>query len=226
MNFRHRSALATSALGLALLTLLPSSAAPAADAKPFEGRIDSTLTVQSPGKPATVLNTSIFASAAGTLLRARSDANHRASLLRLSSVPRVSFLLNEEKKVYVARPQRETHANPQHAFAVSGQASASVNGYSCTRAVLTATDGTTVEVWVAPGVERIAAVLNGEGAVDAEAVAKALRKANIEGWPVKVVNHGSKVTSVWELKAVEAKRQPSALFDLSSYKVASSEGDE
>jgi hypothetical protein len=220
-------------MSLALFLLAGTVAAAPDSARPppsrskppvsFLGTIDFVLTVETLAKPPVVMRGSLLLGSRGTLFRLhkedRKDAGEdEASVLRLHAEPGYRFFVNEDKKTY-----RRMHERPlsrpadEPEYAVERVEQVAFRGYRCKKVTLKAAGGTSAQLWLSPEADKFGSVLDRQLPFGSDAVTKTLRRAGIEGWPVKAILEAPKSRAVLEISRIAPTRPSAKLFDLSSY---------
>lgn len=211
------------ALGLAL--------AASAAARDFEGIVESRITVKAKGEAERGSGTMrLLVSGKGARMETEMTTpmgHMKMTMLQLKARPGVSFAINESTRSYT---ETKIHAGG-HGREEPGKVTVKklgperVAGHDCVHALVTDEQGEQSELWVTKelgGAETFWAAQLGEegqGGERGRAMAKGLRDAGLDGWPLKVVSRprdGEEV--VWETVKVERKSLPSSLFSLSGYK--------
>lgn len=153
----------------------------------------------------------------------------KMTVLHLKAKPGVTYVIDEQKKTYAEL----THHPDQDAQEKAGKVTVKklgnerVAGYDCVHALVTDAEGEKTEMWVTKalgGAESFWAAQmgeQGEGGGKAREMAKSLRDAGLDGWPLKFKSWpGKDQEVVWETVKVEKRSLPSSLFSLSGYQKA------
>ncbi len=215
-----------------LVAALALSLAASAAARDFEGVVESRITMKQKGEEDRGSGTMrLQVSAQGTRLEtdmATPVGHMKMTILNLKARPGVSFAINEKTKSYT---EMVIHAATGHGqekpekFTVKKLGHERIAGYDCVHALVTDEEGDQNDLWVTRelgGAETFWAAQMAEesqGGQRGRAMAKSLRDAGLDGWPLKVKTrpqNGGEV--VWETVKVERRSLPSSLFSLSGYK--------
>ncbi len=211
------------ALGLAL--------AASAAARDFEGIVESHITVKAKGEEGRgsgTMRLQVSAQGARMETEMTTPAGHMTmTILHLKAKPGVSYAINEKTRSYTETAMHAAGHGPEKAEKVTVKklGHERVAGYDCVHALVTDEEGEQSELWVTKelgGAETFWAAQMGEegrGGQKGRAMAKSLRDAGLDGWPLKVKTlprDGEEV--VWETVKVERRSLPSSLFSLSGYK--------
>jgi hypothetical protein len=213
-----------------LLAALAVALAGSAAAADFEGVIDARLTVgakQAKDGGSGIIR--LHVAAAGS--RAETEMTSpmgsvKMTVLHLKAKPGLSYLVDDEKKTYSEIQAPAGDGDPEESEKVTVQklGNERVAGYDCAHALLTSEAGEKAEIWSTKalgGAEAFWAAQTGEdrrGSRKFRAMARSLRDAGLDGWPLKFrtfPEQGREV--VWETTRVEKRSVPSSLFSLAGY---------
>lgn len=212
-----------------LVATLALTLAGAAAAANFEGVIHSRITMSGKSKEDVGGTVRMYISGPGSRVETEMrtpKGSMKMTVLHLKAKPKVTYLVNDEKKSYFEMEVPETQPSKEkpEQLTVKKLANERVAGYDCAHALLTDEEGDRTEVWATKaigGAEAFWAAQAGEdesGGRKTLGMAKALQDAGIDGWPLKFrawPKHGQE--AVWEATRVERKAVPASLFSLAGY---------
>jgi len=215
---------------LAALALSLAAAAATARAADFEGVIDTRMTFTSQRAGGAGSGTMrVFVGPAGTRLELRfatPGGEIKTTMLQLKAGGGTSYLVDEAGKRYAElQDHREATAEGKDAqFTVQALPGERVAGYDCTHGLVTDDKGRKTEVWTSKAFGGAEAFWAAQGSreqregVGFKAMAKKLREAGLDGWPLKVRSfpkEGQEV--VWEATSIERKAVPASLLSVAGY---------
>jgi hypothetical protein len=212
---------------LAALALTLAGAAQAAD---FEGVIDARITMTSPG-PGDGGSGTIRMRVGGPGTRVEMQmvspmGEVKVTALHLKATPGVTYLISDEKKAYseIGESKARDPDEPEDQVTVQKLGKESVAGYDCTHALVIDGQGGQLEIWTSQALGGAEAFWTAQGGEDRRgtrryrSVARALRDAGVDGWPLKFKSpdKNGRVTQ-WETTKVERRSLPASLFSLAGY---------
>jgi Domain of unknown function (DUF4412) len=212
-----------------LLAALAFSLAGAAQAADFEGVIDARITMisQGPGDSGSgTIRMQVGGPGARVEMQMVSPMGEvKMTALHLKAKPGVTYLISDEKKAYSEIEEKAGDQDePEDQVTVQKVGKERVAGYDCVHALITDAKGGQLEIWTSPALGGAEAFWTAQGGEDRRgtrkyrSVARALRDAGVDGWPLKFKSPDKKgrVTQ-WETTKVERKSLPASLFSLAGY---------
>jgi len=138
--------------------------------------------------------------------------------------PDLVYHLNDERKTYSIINLKQAHEQAgklsEETYTVKRIGSDTIVGYTCEKALLTSQGGRETEICVSKDISGMSAWL---AMMERAAMAKggrfkALKEAELEGLPVRMITHGKEGTPVVTIEVVRAERQSlsPALFEVPS----------
>jgi Domain of unknown function (DUF4412) len=200
------------------LASLASSGSPA----PFEGLLESTLTVDERGVAGNGA-AKIYMSPAGMRMEVSfslGGASMTMTSLVLRSRPGVMFLLDPANKTYSEVDTKGAPAGEPGKFTVKELGHEKVAGYDTSRVRVTDARGRSFEVWTTQAIQGAEAYWASQPARGRWAgFYQALAAAGAGGWPMKWSQQASEGGghASFEVTKVDERHLPAELFDLSGY---------
>jgi hypothetical protein len=212
-----------------LLAALAVTLAGPAQAADFEGVIDTRLTMTAKQKEESGGgHLRLFVSAPGSRIEMQMTTpmgEMRLTMLHLKAKPGVSYLVNDEKKVYSEiEGSRGDDKDQAEKITVKRLGNEQVAGYDCVHALVTDEQGEKTEIWSTKALGGAEAFWTAQAGEDRQqnrkfrGMAKSLRDAGVDGWPLKFRSwprEGQEM--LWETTKVDRTSVPSSLFSLAGY---------
>lgn len=153
----------------------------------------------------------------------RTEMNMKVPQMPGSEINMVSITKKEdESKVYLIYEATKSYSEEtvtnqdDNNYSVKVVGKEVVNGYKCTHSIVKDDDGTT-EMWTTKdfeGYEYYQKILNSNAKTGSQKREEALKKAEADGFPVKVTSNKGKQNVIMELVSYEKKSLPASMFSI------------
>lgn len=195
----------------------------------FEGMIESKMSMQGGGASGGG-TMKVWVSRPGTRMEMEmgaEGAGMKMATVVLRAKPGVAYLVNDAKKTY-SEIDTAKNASPARAdeetFTVKKLGSEKVSGFDCAHSLIKGSKGSEFEVWSTKDLGSGSEYWASQRGASRSSLARAMKEASVEGWPVKTVHRSGEMTTTMELVRADRKAVPASLFDLTGYQKSQETG--
>lgn len=197
------------------MALIALSLAGAVHAAPFEGELNFKISGRTPGGVTSGFTYRVYLSPMGM----RSEnviAGDQHFVLRLRARPGVKYRVNATRQTIMEEEESKEQDLPpayRESFAAAKLGEEWIKGHACVHVLLKGDKGTKIEQWIARDIEGLEHWLTTSPDVS-EGQIGALRKVQVDGFPMKAITTFKGQTISVEALEPERRFVPRSLFDV------------